>query len=70
MTKFNKYKLISIDENNEQNEKYYNSLKEISKDLNVEYFMIRALYQHSIKPKKYLHSNQHYLSQKYKILNI
>jgi len=67
MTGFNKYKLYDIQNEAEME---YKSLKEIAKDLNIEYFMIRSLYHHSVKPKKYLHSHQKSLSEKYKIVNL
>jgi hypothetical protein len=67
MTSFYKYKLINI---LDKNEKQYTSLKQIARDLNVDYFAIRALNQHSMKPKKYLHSRQKALSDKYQIVLI
>ena len=58
-----------IVENLENNEiKEYKSLREISKELNVDYFQIRELKQHSIKPKKFMHNQHKILATKYKII--
>ena len=58
-----------IVENLENNEiKEYKSLREISKELNVDYFQIRELKQHSIKPKKFMHNQHRILALKYKII--
>ena len=62
-----KYKFIV--ENLENNEtKEYKSLRDISNDLNIDYFQIRELKQHSIKPKKFMHSQHKILATKYKIV--
>jgi len=56
-------------ENLETNEKIkYKTIKQISDDLNIDYFQIRELFKHSMKPKKYLHQYLKILSQKYKII--
>ena len=58
-----------IVENLENNEiKEYKFLREISKELNVDYFQIRELKQHSIKPKKFMHNQHKILALKYKII--
>ena len=53
-------------ENNETKE--YKSLREISNDLNIDYFQIRELKQHCIKPKKFFHHQHKLLATKYKII--
>ena len=58
-----------IVENLENNEiKEYKSLREISNDLKINYFQIRELKQHSIKPKKFMHLQHKILATKYKII--
>ena len=55
-------------ENLENNEiKEYKSLRDISNDLNIDYFQIRELKEHCIKPKKFFHNQHRILSAKYKI---
>jgi hypothetical protein len=49
--------------------KYYKTLREISNDLNVDYFHIRSIYLESIKPKKFLHPITKILCDKYSIIN-
>ena len=61
----NKFILQNL-ENNEIKE--YKSLREISKELNIDYFQIRELKEHCIKPKKFFHSQHKLLSTKYKII--
>ena len=53
-------------ENNETKE--YKSLRDISKDLNIDYFQIRELKENSIKPKKFMHNQHKILATKYKII--
>jgi len=56
-------------ENLENNEiKEYKSLRDISNDLNIDYFQIRELKEHCIKPKKFFHSQHKLLASKYKIM--
>jgi hypothetical protein len=56
-------------ENLESNEiKEYKSLRDISNDLNIDYFQIRELKEHCIKPKKNFHNQHKILSSKYKII--
>ena len=59
----NKFILQNL-ENNETKE--YQTLREISKELNIDYFQIRELKEHCIKPKKIFHSQHKILSTKYK----
>ena len=47
-----KFELQFLDENKTIK---YKTLREISKDLNIEYFQIRCIYAHCMKPKKFLH---------------
>jgi hypothetical protein len=61
----NKFILKNL-ENNEIKE--YKSLRDISNDLNIDYFQIRELKEHCIKPKKFFHSQHKLLSSKYKIM--
>ena len=61
----NKFILQNL-ENNETKE--YQTLREISKELNIDYFQIRELKEHCIKPKKFFHSQHNILSTKYKII--
>jgi hypothetical protein len=53
-------------ENNETIE--YKSLRDISKELNIDYFQIRELIENSIKPKKFMHSPHRLFATKYKII--
>jgi hypothetical protein len=47
----------------------YNKLKDISKDLNIDYQQIRTIYQHSYRPRKsYHHLTKIHLS-KYSIID-
>jgi len=56
-------------ENLENNEiKEYKSLRDISNDLNIDYFQIRELKEHCIRPKKFFHSQHRVLAAKYKII--
>jgi hypothetical protein len=56
-------------ENLENNEiKEFKSLRDISNDLNIDYFQIRELKEHCIKPKKFFHSQHKLLASKYKIM--
>ena len=56
-------------ENLENNEiKEYKSLRDISNDLNIDYFQIRELKEHCIKPKKFFHSQHKLLASKYRIM--
>ena len=50
--------------------KNYKSLRDISKDLNTDYFQIRELKESSSKPKKFYHQQHKILSSKYKIYSI
>ena len=61
----NKFILQNL-ENNETKE--YKSLREISKELNIDYFQIRELKENSIKPKKFMHNQHKILATKYKII--
>lgn len=47
--------------------KEYSTLKEISKDLNIDYYQIRSIYLESKKPKKFLHPITKMLIDKYYI---
>lgn len=47
----------------------YKTLREISKELNIEYFQTRGIFAHSMKPKKYLHPHLKLLCSKYKIIS-
>lgn len=53
-------------ENNETKE--YQTLREISKELNIDYFQIRELKESSIRPKKFMHNQHKILATKYKII--
>ena len=55
-------------ENLETNEiKEYKTLRDISKELKIDYFQIRELKEHSIRPKKFFHNQHKNLASKYKI---
>lgn len=49
--------------------KEYKALKEISKDLNIDYYQIRSIYLESRKPKKFLHPITKMLIDKYSIID-
>jgi hypothetical protein len=49
--------------------KPYKSLKQISIDLNIDYFQVRSIYLESKAPKKFLHSITRHLCDKYAIFD-
>lgn len=51
--------------NNETKE--YKTLREMSKELNIDYFQVRSIYLESKKPKKFLHPITKQLVEKYTI---
>jgi len=51
--------------NNETKE--YKTLREMSKELNIDYFQVRSIYLESKKPKKFLHPITKQLVEKYSI---
>jgi len=51
--------------NNETKE--YKTLREIAKELNIDYFQVRSIYLESKKPKKFLHPITKQLVEKYSI---
>lgn len=61
-----KYTLINLETDES---KQYKTLREISKELNIDYFQIRELRMNTITPKKYLHNQHKKLSNKYKIID-
>ena len=55
-------------ENKETKEKKeYKTMREIAKDLNIDYFHARSVYLESKSPKKYLHPQVKNLVEKYSI---
>jgi hypothetical protein len=55
-------------ENLENNEiKEYKTLRDISKELKIDYFQIRELKEHCIRHKKFFHNQHKNLASKYKI---
>jgi hypothetical protein len=60
-----KFELQFLDDNKTTK---YKTLREISKELNIEYFQTRCIFAHSMKPKKYLHPHLKSLCSKYKII--
>lgn len=61
-------KFIFINKETGEN-KEYKTLKEISKDLNIDYYQIRSVYLESRKPKKFLHPITKMLIDKYTIMD-
>ena len=58
-------------ENLENNEiKEYKSLRDISNDLKINYFQIRELKEHCIRPKTFFDNQHKILASKYKITHI
>jgi len=47
--------------------KEYKTMREIAKDLNIDYFHARSIYLESKTPKKYLHTTVKTLKEKYLI---
>ena len=47
--------------------KHYKTLREISIELNIDYFQVRSIYLESKKPKKFLHPITKHLVDKYTI---
>ena len=60
-----KFQLENLDNKNTVK---YKTLKEIAKELNLEYFQTRCIFAHSMKLKKYLHPHLKSLCSKYKII--
>lgn len=57
-------------ENKETGEtKEYKTMREIAKDLNIDYFHARSIYLESKTPKKYLHTRVKTLKEKYTIID-
>ena len=57
--------ILTIKENNETLP--YKSLRQIAKDLNIDYFQVRSIYLESKEPKKFLHPITKHLVDKYAI---
>lgn len=49
--------------------KPYKTFKEISQELNIDYFQVRSIYLESKKPKKFLHPITKQLVDKYSIID-
>ena len=62
------YKFLLINKTTGET-KLYKTLREISKELNIDYFQIRSIYLESKQPKKFLHPITKYLVDKYSILD-
>ena len=60
----NKFILKNLSEDIETE---YKTLRQIAKDLNIDYHNARAIYLESIKPKKFLHGMSKKLCEKYEI---
>lgn len=67
MVKYDKFILVNI---STDEEKQYKTLRDIAKDLDLEYSIIKTLHNHSKTNKKYLHSFNKILFEKYKIIDI
>ncbi len=61
------YKFLLINKNSGET-KTYKTLREISKELNIDYFQVRSIYLESKQPKKFLHPITKHLVDKYSIL--
>ena len=61
----NKFILTNLQTNET---KEYKSLRDISKDLKIDYFQIRELKEHCVRPKKFMHNQHKVLSSKYRII--
>ena len=62
------YKFILEDKQTGET-KEYKTMKEIAKDLNIDYFHARSVYIESKAPKKYLHPRVKALKEKYSIID-
>ena len=49
--------------------KEYKTLKDIAKDLNLEYYQIIELRNNSLRQKKFLHNQHKHLALKYRIID-
>ena len=61
-------KFVFINKETGEN-KEYTTLREISKDLNIDYYHVRSIYLESRKPKKFLHPITKMLIDKYTIMD-
>jgi hypothetical protein len=61
------YKFLLINKTTGET-KEYKTIREISKELNLDYFQVRSIYLESVKPKKFLHPITKHLVDKYAIL--
>ena len=60
------YKYLLINKTTNET-KPYKTLREIAKDLDIDYFQTRSIYLESTKPKKFLHPITKQLVEKYTI---
>lgn len=60
------YKFILTNKQTQET-KEYKTLREISKELDIDYFQIRSIYLESTKPKKFLHPITKQIVEKYEI---
>ena len=61
-------KFVFINKETGEN-KEYTTLREIAKDLNIDYYQVRSIYLESRKPKKFLHPITKMLIDKYSIID-
>lgn len=61
-------KFVFINKETGEN-KEYSTLREIAKDLNIDYYQVRSIYLESRKPKKFLHPITKMLIDKYSIMD-
>jgi hypothetical protein len=60
------YKFILTNKQSQETQEF-KTLKEISQNLNIDYFQVRGIYLESKKPKKFLHPITKMLVDKYEI---
>ncbi len=60
----NKFILVNKDTNDS---KVFKTIKEISNELNIDYFQARSIYLESKRPKKFLHNITQQLCDRYAI---
>ena len=56
-----------VEDLNTNSRKEYKNIREISKELNLDYFHVRSIYLESVKPKKFLHPITKKLMEMYRI---
>ena len=65
-----KYILQKLENNEVVKTREFKTFRTLAEFMNIDYYLVRQLYQLSIKPSKYLHPKLKNLSSLYKILDL